>query len=99
MVIHPQVRVVVRPYGSVVPLGVFAFGIEAIEGDMTQLAGSPARRVSESTFEGRVDDMRFLEPPAPTPDPLPGPGVPDPQPPSPGPDPTPLPPDPSPPTI
>jgi len=27
MGIHPQVRVVVRPYGSVVPLGFFAFGI------------------------------------------------------------------------
>jgi uncharacterized protein len=27
MSIHPQVRVTVRPYGSVVPLGFFAFGI------------------------------------------------------------------------
>ena len=27
MAIHPQVRVFVRPYGSVVPLGFFAFGI------------------------------------------------------------------------
>jgi uncharacterized protein len=27
MAIHPQVRVVVRPYGSSVPLGFFAFGI------------------------------------------------------------------------
>jgi uncharacterized protein len=27
MAIHPQVRVVVRPYGSVVPLGFLAFGI------------------------------------------------------------------------
>src|SRR5579885_3399014 len=27
MAIHPQVRVAVRPYGSVVPLGFFAFGI------------------------------------------------------------------------
>ena len=27
MTIHPQVRVTVRPYGSVVPLGFFAFGI------------------------------------------------------------------------
>ena len=27
MAIHPQVRVTVRPYGSVVPLGFFAFGI------------------------------------------------------------------------
>ena len=27
MAIHPQVRVVVRPFGSVVPLGFFAFGI------------------------------------------------------------------------
>jgi uncharacterized protein len=27
MGIHPQVRVVVRPYGSSVPLGFFAFGI------------------------------------------------------------------------
>jgi hypothetical protein len=25
--VHPQVRVVVRPYGSAVPLGFFAFGI------------------------------------------------------------------------
>jgi uncharacterized protein len=25
--IHPQIRIVVRPYGSVVPLGFFAFGI------------------------------------------------------------------------
>jgi len=25
--IHPQVRVVVRPYGSAIPLGFFAFGI------------------------------------------------------------------------
>ena len=27
MAIHPQVRVTVRPYGSVVPLGFLAFGI------------------------------------------------------------------------
>src|SRR5207302_10416944 len=27
MTIHPQVRVTVRPYGSSVPLGFFAFGI------------------------------------------------------------------------
>jgi succinate-acetate transporter protein len=27
MAIHPQVRITVRPYGSVVPLGFFAFGI------------------------------------------------------------------------
>jgi succinate-acetate transporter protein len=25
--VHPQIRIVVRPYGSVVPLGFFAFGI------------------------------------------------------------------------
>jgi succinate-acetate transporter protein len=27
MAIHPQVRIAVRPYGSVVPLGFFAFGV------------------------------------------------------------------------
>jgi uncharacterized protein len=51
--IHPQVRVVVRPYGSVVPLGFFAFGI-----GMFRYAAQDTPWIKLS--EGRTVGLMFL---------------------------------------